>query len=263
MAMDAPDFWMRGTKIELIELVKTVELLKTVELISKINLVDKISSIDNVTLINTIDLINKIVKIGAILSDFPLGYNIKPLYATKLTNYILVDNREDVPTSTMTETAVAYNYDIPAETWTPWFSYALNFDAKVEGSAVLKGTITGNVKFGGHGRRPAGAADWTIQIYYVAQLIKVADSVETVLAEITSPVLETFIGYVTDGIFDATLGFNGYVSEAALAEGNVLRFRIRVYVRCKLDRDSTIHIYTRHFHDNRNPDSFARVPFKL
>jgi len=72
MSTGAPDFWLRGLRIDLIDLVNTVTLIKKIEEITKILGIDNITNIasldlvDRVTLIDTISAVTNIASVDLI-----------------------------------------------------------------------------------------------------------------------------------------------------------------------------------------------------
>lgn len=61
MVSGAPDWWLRGQRIDYVELINTINLLKTINSIGKVDLIDTLNKIGTISKINPSDTENAVI----------------------------------------------------------------------------------------------------------------------------------------------------------------------------------------------------------
>ena len=248
MSVGAPDYWLRGKRIQLIDEVKLIDLIK---------------QIDTITLINLID------RIGALKTDIPLGYFPFPLYASWSDHATLVLNTMDPPLATQSEANV-WSGTVPSGAWSDWYSKTLDFRTKTYVDLVVNGNMFGKVKWA------FGATitnSWTISLNYTiesyakVQLVKVVDTVETILASYDTP-LASVSGSVaggttvTVGPYDTIRPIEAEVPQATIEANAQIYMRVILRIRIYVSLSASVTLRLRHYFDNTVPDTYMRIPVK-
>jgi len=248
MSVGAPDYWLRGKRIQLI---------------------DEVKLIDEIKLIDTITLINLISRIGALKTDIPLGYFPFPLYASWSDHATLYLNTMDPPLMTYSEANV-YSGKSPYQAWSPWYSKTLDFKTKTYVDLTVYGKMFGKVKwgFGATITNPyVGTMKWNLESYAVVQLIKVVDTTLTVLATYETPhgsASGTVGGgsTITVGPYDTIRLIEAEVAEATIQANADIYMRVILYIRIWTESDLDVTLRLRHYFDNTVPDTYMRIPVK-